>query len=96
MRGNYKKLSKNGCVSIPVSVRREIGLESGDPVEISLGGDGTLMLKAYTPRCVFCGTTERVRKVYGKGICFGCTKMAVQVMEGGKQTNGKSNVPVNG
>ncbi len=95
MRGNYKKLSKNGCVSIPAAVRREIGLEAGDPVEIFLGKDGTLMVKAYTPRCVFCGTAEKVRKVHGKGICFNCTKMAVQAMKGGKQTNGKYNVPAN-
>ena len=69
----YKKLSSHGSVSIPVAVRRDLGLQGKDPMELTVEG-GEIRLRAYTPRCVFCGGTEGVKLLMGKGICPACTE----------------------
>lgn len=50
-------------------------------MEVSLN-NGVVTVKPYTPRCVFCGSTENVKKLFGKGICSECAAKAVQAMEG--------------
>lgn len=81
MRNNYKKLSSHGSINIPVAMRREIGIQGGDPMEVSLN-NGVVMVKPYTLRCIFCGSTENVKKLSGKGICPGCAAKAAREMEG--------------
>lgn len=81
MKNNYKKVSSHGSINIPVAMRREIGIQGGDPMEVSLN-NGMVLVKPYTPRCVFCGSTEKVKKLFGKGICPECAAKAVQAMEG--------------
>lgn len=68
---NYKRLSSHGTVSIPVAVRRELGLQGRDAVELTVRG-GEITLRPYTPRCVFCGETDGVKLLSGKGICPEC------------------------
>ena len=82
MKSNYKKLSSHGSINIPVAMRREIGIQGGDPMEVSLD-NGAVMVKPYTPRCIFCETTEHVRMLFGKGVCPDCASKALQVMEEG-------------
>lgn len=79
MKNNYKKVSSHGSINIPVAMRREIGIQGGDPMEVSLN-NGVVTVKPYTPRCVFCGSAENVRKLSGKGICPECAAKAVQAM----------------
>ena len=67
MKNGYKKLTSHGSISIPVAMRRDIGLQGGDPMEVSQSG-GDIIIRPYTPRCVFCGTTEGVYNYEGKGI----------------------------
>lgn len=81
MKNNYKKVSSHGSINIPVAMRREIGIQGGDPMEVSLN-NGVVTVKPYTPRCVFCAATENVKKLFGKGICPECAAKAVQAMEG--------------
>lgn len=82
MKNAYKKLTSHGSISIPVAMRREIGLQGGDPMEVSQEGDN-IVIKAYTPRCIFCGNTEKVIKIDGKGICPMCAKKAQLMIKGG-------------
>lgn len=82
MKNNYKKLSSHGSINIPVAMRREIGLQGGDPMEVSLDR-GVVTVKPYTPRCMFCGRTEGVKKLFGKGICPECTSKALRLIEEG-------------
>ena len=42
-------------------------------MELTVEG-GEIRLRAYTPRCVFCGETEGVKLLMGKGICPACTE----------------------
>ena len=63
----YKKLTSHGSISIPVAMRRELGLEPRDPMEVE-EKDGKIILAPYQPRCVFCKGTEGVEFFEGKGI----------------------------
>ena len=80
MSNMYKKLSAHGSINIPVAVRRDLGLEGRDPMELTVEG-GEIRIRAYTPRCVFCGTPDGVKLFRGKGICPACAR-AVSGMEG--------------
>ena len=71
----YKKLTSHGSISIPVAMRRELGIEPKDPMEVE-EKEGCIMIKPYTPRCIFCGSTEIERTVKGKGICGECITAA--------------------
>lgn len=67
----YKRLSCHGSISIPVAVRRELGLQGRDPMELTVK-DGEITLRAYTPRCVFCGGVNDVKMFAGKAVCPAC------------------------
>ena len=67
----YKKISSHGSVNIPRAMRAEMGLEERDPVEVTVE-DNRIVVKPYSLRCIFCGTTENVTDYKNKGICSGC------------------------
>lgn len=72
---SYKRLSSHGSISVPVALRRQMGLEGGDPMEVEPTEEGEIVIRAYQPRCIFCGTTEDVTLFKGKGICMECKKL---------------------
>lgn len=85
----YKKISSHGSVNIPAAMRRELGLEPRDPMILSTNGDGTIVLKAYLPRCIFCGGQEEIHKVSGRNVCFGCArKLYEKIVNGGMEDGG--------
>lgn len=55
----YKKMTSHGSISIPVAMRRELGIEPKDPMIVE-EHQGEIRIKPYTLRCNFCGTTEDV------------------------------------
>lgn len=70
----FKKTGKRGGLTIPAVLRREMGLQEGDPVEITLQDNNHIEIKQYTPRCVFCGSNDQVQEIGGKGICRNCCR----------------------
>ena len=52
----YKKMTNHGSISIPVAMRRELGIEPKDPMIVE-EHQGEIRIKPYTLRCNFCGTT---------------------------------------
>ena len=71
----YKKMTSHGSISIPVAMRRELGIEPKDPMIVE-EHQGEIRIKPYTLRCNFCGTTEDVHELHGKGICQACATKA--------------------
>lgn len=61
-----KKMSTHGAVNIPVQMRRSMGLQPKDVIELE-EKDGALILRPREIRCAFCGTDEDVLKLKGKG-----------------------------
>lgn len=82
---NYKKVSSHGSINIPVTMRREMGIQGGDPMEVSLN-DGVVMVKPYMPRCIFCGVNDEgvIHKFRGKFICSDCAAESYGKVKKGK------------
>ena len=75
MKNQYKKLTSQGSVSIPVAMRRELALEPKDPLELEIK-EGEVHIRPYNLRCQICGETSRVKPIGGKGICYACAYAA--------------------
>ena len=73
MSTNFKKVSKAGGIILPVEVRRDYGFSAGQAVEVSIAADGnSVILTKYTPRCMFCGSSEDVIHFKDRHICKAC------------------------
>lgn len=77
----YKKITSHGSVSIPVAMRRSLGIEPKDPMVVEEIG-GKIVISQYVLRCNFCGTIEEVHAVRGKGICRACAEAAMEKIGG--------------
>ena len=59
-----------GRVTIPVDVRRALGIVDGTPLELLVDGDA-IVLRVWRPKCVFCQrATERQWRA--KYVCDAC------------------------
>lgn len=54
----YKRIQGNGSITIPVMLRRSLGIEPRDTMEIISQGDGSIVIRPCTVECVFCGGTK--------------------------------------
>lgn len=79
----YKKITSHGSISIPVAMRRELGIEPKDPMTVKQDG-GRIIISPYMPRCIFCGSTAAVYEFNGKVICGECGRRIMEKLEGGK------------
>lgn len=86
MKNNYKKVSSHGSINIPVAMRRELGIQGGDPMEVSLS-NGKVTVKPYLPRCIFCETNDAaiVHGYRGKFICANCAAEAFMKAKEGEE-----------
>lgn len=67
----YKKVSSHGSINIPVALRRELGIEPRDAMEVD-AENGKIVIKPYVERCIFCRGEDKVRRLNGKGVCESC------------------------
>jgi len=76
--GIVRKVDELGRVVLPIELRRTLGIEEKDALEIYVDRE-KIILKKYEPACVFCGNAEEVQNFKGKNICREClTDMANQ------------------
>ncbi|MGE5454248.1 MAG: AbrB/MazE/SpoVT family DNA-binding domain-containing protein [Methylocystaceae bacterium] len=77
--GVVRKVDELGRIVIPIELRRTMGIEEKDALEIYVDND-KIILKKYEPACIFCGNAEDVNNYKGKNICRNClTEIAKQV-----------------
>ena len=69
--GIVRKVDELGRIVIPIELRRSLGIEEKDSLEIYVNED-TVILKKYEPACVFCGKSKNVTQFHGKNICEDC------------------------
>lgn len=69
--GVVRKVDELGRIVLPVELRRTLGIEVKDPLEIFVEGE-SIVLKAYRPCCIFCGEVDDVEEFNGKKICKKC------------------------
>mgnify|MGYP002520364286 FL=1 len=69
--GIVRKVDELGRVVIPIELRRTLGIEIKDPIEIYVDGD-YIVLKKYEPACIFCGNAKDVTRIHDKNVCANC------------------------
>ena len=71
--GIVRKIDDLGRIVLPKELRRTLGIDDKDPLEIFIE-DNTIILKKYQPACMFCGNAREVTTYKGKNICPRCLK----------------------
>lgn len=69
--GIVRRIDEFGRISLPVEMRKTMGLEEKAPVEFFVDGNA-IVIKKYSPSCVFCGESEAVVEYLGKLVCKNC------------------------
>ncbi|MGN0710154.1 MAG: AbrB/MazE/SpoVT family DNA-binding domain-containing protein [Anaerovoracaceae bacterium] len=69
-----RRISKAGGISIPKSMRRELGIDTGEKVNIKPLEDGNLVVERIEGTCVFCESTTGVIPFKGRFVCDLCRK----------------------
>ncbi|KAF0195600.1 MAG: transcriptional pleiotropic regulator of transition state protein [Bacillota bacterium] len=72
--GIVRKVDELGRVVIPIELRRTLGIDEKDSLEIYVDGE-KIILKKYEPACIFCHSAEQVVNYKGKNICNDCLKL---------------------
>jgi transcriptional pleiotropic regulator of transition state genes len=77
--GVVRKVDELGRIVIPIELRRTMGIEEKDALEIYVDNE-KIILRKYEPACIFCGNAEEVLNYKGKNICRSClTELGKQV-----------------
>ena len=66
--GIVRKVDELGRIVLPIELRRTLGIEIKDPIEIYVDGD-YIVLKKYEPACIFCGNAKDVTRIHDKNVC---------------------------
>lgn len=71
--GIVRKVDELGRVVIPIELRRTLGIEEKDALEIYVDQD-RIILRKYEPSCacVFCGNADNITKFKGRNVCSAC------------------------
>lgn len=62
-----------GRICLPKELRRVMGINEGDTLEIFTEG-GTIILRKYAVGCVFCGEVSDTAEYMGIPVCKACAK----------------------
>jgi len=71
--GIVRRVDELGRLVVPKELRRTMGIEEKDPMEIFTDGE-SIVIKKYVPGCLFCGSLEELVEHKGKFICPACIK----------------------
>ncbi len=69
--GIVRKVDELGRVVIPIELRRTLGIQEKDALEIYVDAE-KIILKKYEPACIFCGNADNVQHYKNKIVCDEC------------------------
>lgn len=69
--GIVRKLDNLGRIVVPIELRKTMGIEIQDSIEI-FTEDNQIILRKYNPGCIFCGDSSNLTLFKGKMICDKC------------------------
>ena len=69
-----KKLTSKAGITIPKSVRADLGWQPGMAVDLLESEDGALIIRPHVDLCRFCGTHEDVHKYRDVCVCSECAE----------------------
>lgn len=77
--GIVRKVDELGRVVLPIELRRTLGIDEKDALEIYVDQE-KIILKKYEPACVFCNNASEMQVFRGKNVCRECaTAMGVSI-----------------
>ena len=71
--GIVRKVDELGRIVLPIELRRTLGIEEKDRIEIFVDGE-SIILRKYQPACVFCDNAKDIINYKGKNICPDCIR----------------------
>ena len=77
--GIVRKVDELGRVVIPIELRRTLGIDEKDALEIYVDQE-RIILKKYQPACIFCGNADGVTNFRGKNVCRECLNLMAQAV----------------
>ena len=69
--GIIRRIDDLGRVVLPMELRKKMGIEQRDPIEIYVDGD-SIILKKCESECIFCGSRKNIKEFKGKHVCEAC------------------------
>lgn len=69
--GIVRKVDELGRIVIPIELRRNLDIDEKDSLEIYVEDDH-IILKKYSPSCVFCSNAGDVSDFKGRKVCKNC------------------------
>ena len=67
--GIVRKVDELGRIVLPIELRRTLGIEEKDRIEIFVDGESK-----YQPACIFCDNAKDIINYKGKNICPDCIR----------------------
>lgn len=71
--GIVRKVDELGRIVLPIELRRTLGIEEKDRIEIFVDGE-SIILRKYQPACIFCDNAKDIINYKGKNICTDCIR----------------------
>ena len=71
--GIIRNVDPLGRVVIPKEIRKVMGINKGDPLEIAKVNND-IILRKYSKGCIFCGSEKNVKDFNNVPVCSGCRK----------------------
>ena len=71
--GIVRKVDELGRIVLPSELRKSLGIDVKDSLEIYTSGD-SVILKKYLPSCIFCGEANDITVFKNKNVCKSCLK----------------------
>ena len=71
--GIIRNVDPLGRVVIPKEMRKVLGINEGDPLEIAKVNND-IILRKYSKGCIFCGSEKNVKDFNNVPVCSGCRK----------------------
>jgi transcriptional regulator, AbrB family len=71
--GMIRQLDSLGRIVLPIELRRTLGINTKDMLEIFVEGN-SVILRKYEPNCLFCGSGAGLTVYKEKMICRRCLK----------------------
>lgn len=80
--GYVRQVDSLGRLVLPIDLRKALGVQSGDSVEIFLDGDNKrVILQKYNPpipTCIFCGSQKDVLNFKKQNVCKECIEEIIK------------------
>lgn len=71
--GIVRKVDELGRIVLPIELRRTLGIEEKDRIELFVDGE-SIILRKYQPACIFCDNAKDIINYKGKNICPDCIR----------------------